>query len=46
VRYFAVDGLPSPMEPLSERLLARALESINGDGAEVRGAGDAHRPHR
>jgi len=46
VRYFAVDGLPSPMEPLSERLLARALESFNGDGAEVQGAGVAHRPHR
>ena len=34
VRYFAVDGLPSPMEPLSERLLALALESFRGDGAE------------
>ncbi len=33
-RYFAVDGLPSPMEPLSERLLALALESFRGDGAE------------
>ena len=32
VRYFAVDGLPSPMEPLSERLLARALETFRGDG--------------
>ena len=34
VRYFAVDGLPSPMEPLSEHLLALALESFRGDGAE------------
>ena len=34
VRYFAVDGLPSPMEPLSERLLARALERCGDNGAE------------
>ncbi len=33
VRYFAVDGLPSPMEPLSERLLALALETFGDDGA-------------
>ena len=33
VRYFAVDRLPSPMEPLSERLLALALETLGGDGA-------------
>ena len=46
VRYFAVDGLPSPMEPLSERLLARALETLSDDGAEGQGAGGAHRPHR
>ncbi len=46
VRYFAVDGLPSPMEPLSERLLALALETFSGDGAESQGASCAHRPHR
>ena len=46
VRYFAVDGLPSPMEPLSERLLALALETLSGDGAESQGAGDADRPRR
>ena len=34
VRYFAVDGLPFPMEPLSERLLARALETFRGDGTK------------
>ena len=45
VRYFAVDGLPSPMEPLSERLLALALKTIS-DGAESQGAGDADRPRR
>ncbi len=32
VRYFALDGLPSPVEPLSERLLARALETLGGGG--------------
>lgn len=30
VRYFPVDALPSPMEPVSERLLARALGSFRG----------------
>ena len=44
VGYFAVDRLPSPMEALSERLLALALETFSGDGAESQGAGDAHRP--
>ena len=46
VRYFAVDRLPSPIEPLSERLLALALETFSGDGAESQGAGIAHRPRR
>ncbi len=46
VRYFAVDRLPSPMEPLSERLLALALEILGGDGDESQGAGDAHSPRR
>jgi ADP-ribose pyrophosphatase YjhB (NUDIX family) len=46
VRYFAVDRLPSPMEPLSERLLALALETLGGDGEESQGAGDAHCPRR
>ena len=31
VRYFPVDALPSPMEPVSERLLARALETFGGE---------------
>ena len=44
VGYFAVDRLPSPMEPLSERLLALALETFSVDGAESQGAGDAHCP--
>lgn len=30
VRYFPVDALPSPMEPVSERLLARALGAFRG----------------
>ena len=34
VRYFALDGLPSPLEPLSERLLARALETLRGGGTK------------
>lgn len=31
VRYFPVDALPSPMEPVSERLLARALGAFGGE---------------
>ncbi len=31
VRYFPVDALPSPMEPVSERLLARALGTFGGE---------------